>query len=511
MSDSVDSGIGVTSPSLPEPLKYTISAVIVLSGLIAAFLLYQLRESTGRQESDALIPLVDTARVTNYDGNLDLVVSGTVVPFREITVSAEVSGRIRNKSAECEAGTFVRQGTPLLEIDPQDYQLEIKTMQSEILQAERTLEETEEEIRGAVRSLEIAQTDHALQKNEFKRFEKLQDSVSILEFDQAKRRLLETESQLTTRENTRDMLFAKKERLKASLQFIQNRLEKAELSLARTIVTAPVDGVIVRDSVEQGDYVTIASELFVIEDTSQVEVLCTLTPGELTWLRQYTPESRMADAAGVGSSVYQLPRVAVDVFEQQHPEVIWDGMLARIDGIGRHEMTKSIPCRIVVENPVIETGSSHSVLVRGMYVKCRIIVSGSSSDRKLVAFPAIGIRPGDYVWVVRDNRLTKLNVDVVDRTPVRSVGDSNLVVTAMGENGLQIGDQVIVSPLPQPTEGGRVLLRERTGIMVNQVADEEPTVPLEVKDVREADAAGGKRTRTAPQANRNSSLDRSSP
>ncbi len=504
--------------SLPEAAKYTISAIILAVGLVGAFLLYQLRESTGRQESDALIPLVETAAVTDFQGELDLVVSGTVVPFREIRISAQVGGRIKKKYPECEAGTYVREGTKLLEIDPEDYQLEIKTMNSEILQADRTLEETEEEIRGAVRNLEIAQTDMKLRKQEYQRYDRLKDSLSATEYDAAKRNLLNTESQLTERKNIIDMLHAKRERLKATRALINNRLEKAELDLDRTIVKAPVDGVVVRESVEQGDFVNVASELLTFEDTSRAEVLCTLTPGELDWLRQRAPQESLVDAAQFGASVYQLPRVPVEIFEQPHPEAIWKGVLERFDGIGRNEMTKSIPCRIVVGNPVLDAESRRRVLVRGMYVKCRVVIPVDGREMQLAAFPTIAVRPGDYVWIVRDEKLKKLDIQVVDRTPLERDPNKKLVVVSMVGDGLKIGDQVVVSPLPQPTEGGRVLLRDSANPNNQQTAETaDPAIDVDRDERTEISAAEESRpkinvrTKASSQANQESFLDRGAP
>ena len=449
------------SLSLPEPAKYAISAMVVLAGVGLVLLFSLLRESNARVESDALIPLVDTVDVALFEGQLDLVVSGTVVPYREIKIGAEVSGRILKKYPECESGNFVTRGTKLLEIDPQDYHLEIKTMNGEILLAKRTLEETDEEIRGASRSLEIAQTDHKLQKKEYQRTQQLKSSLSSTEIDQSKRSLLNTESQLTGRQNTFDMLNARKERLKATLELAKNRLEKAELNLTRTIITAPVDGVIVRESVEQSDFVNVSDELLIFEDTSRAEVVCNLTPGELAWLRQHAPSAAVADQTQTYSSnVYQLPRVQVQIYDQADPEIKWSGVLERFDGIGRNEMTKSIPCRIVIQEPVVNQNGARRVLVRGMFVKCQAIVGGGISEIKLAALPADALQPDDYVWVVRDGKLKRLDVNVIDRTPVADDAGEKIVVVALGNEGLKPQDKVVITPPPQPTDDGRVLLRE---------------------------------------------------
>ena len=485
--------------SLPESVKYTISVLVLLVGAAVLFFMYNLREATNEKESDALIPLVNTATVDEFQGDLDLLVSGTVVPFREITVAAQVSGRVKKKYPACEAGNFVTKGTKLLEIDPQDYELEIRTVESELRQADRTMEETEEEIRGAIKNLEIAKTDYALQKREFSRYERIKGAVAATEYDRAKRDLLNSESQRTQRQNTYDMLLARKERLKASKEMIQNRMEKAEISKARTVITAEVDGVIVRESVEPGDFVTVARELLVFEGTSRAEVLCNLTPGELSWIRKYssapTPTEKVEAESPVvarNNGVYQLPRVAVKIFDQAEPGIQWEGVLERFDGIGRDERTKSIPCRILVENPVVDSRSGERALVRGMYVKCRMVVPSESAGEDLAGLPAVAVRPGDYVWIVRDEKLNRFDLEVIDRTPVReSLSNEPLVVVSLAESEMRIGDQVIISPLPQPTVGGRVQLKEPSGVASDDGNREsnavDETRPTEVRTSRTDD------------------------
>ncbi len=59
---------------------------------------------------------------------LHLEVDGTVVPFREARVAAEVAGRVIYKADECEAGSYVRKDQLLMRIDPTDYQLEVQRL-----------------------------------------------------------------------------------------------------------------------------------------------------------------------------------------------------------------------------------------------------------------------------------------------------------------------------------------------------------------------------------------------
>ena len=146
-----------------EVTKYVVSLVICACGIGAFIALKSLAKPPADVESNALVPMVRTFELQPYSGQLDLVVSGTVVPFREIRVATEVGGRIKKKFDICQAGNFVNRGEPLFEIDSEDYRLDLASIEADVKQAEKMLEETQEELRGAEKNLELAQNDYDLQ------------------------------------------------------------------------------------------------------------------------------------------------------------------------------------------------------------------------------------------------------------------------------------------------------------------------------------------------------------
>ena len=98
-----------------------------------------------------------------------------------------------------------------------------------------------------------------------------------------------------------------------------------------------------------------------------------------------------------------------------------------------------------------------------MYVKCKIQVqtSPSSGKRKFVSLPSIALRPGDFVWVVKDKKLKKLSVDVVHYTQQLIDDDQIEMVVVQVKNGsVEKGDLVVTTPLTQPTDGQEVILEE---------------------------------------------------
>ncbi len=464
---------------MPEWLKYLISLVIVAVGVFGFMFLKSLQKPPVTRPSSSLTPQVETSEVTSYAGQLDLEVTGSVVPYREIRVAAEVGGRITNKAPVCEAGHFVSKGELLLEIDPEEYRLEIDTQMATVEQAKRRIEENLLQIAGEKKNIELAQSDLKLQQAQWRRNQRLKDALSRSEVDQSRRAVIAAESALTLRHNNLTSLNATAIRLKSVLDVSKRQLEKAELNLRRATVPAPEDGVIVNEMVQEGDFVARGTQLFTFEDTRQAEVLCNLTLSELNQIRKNAaalarqnadlsePSELNGLAEGDLSSVYRLPKTPVAIEDPSNPGVIWDGVLERFDGIGVDSVTKTIPCRIAVKQPIVETENGNYALVRGMFVRCRLEfhVSSGGGESPYLSIPEQAVQPNHHVWTVEDNRLKRKPIEIVDYVRTAPVTGSNLLsdnprlaIIARTEHGPKTGDQVVVSPLSQPSDDAEVEL-----------------------------------------------------
>jgi multidrug efflux pump subunit AcrA (membrane-fusion protein) len=439
--------------------KYAISIVILAAGIAVCMLLAGLKEPPKKQSTEQLVPLVTVESVSPYAGQLDLVVSGTVVPFREVRVAAKVSGNVIKKYPECEAGTLVTKGTPLLEIDPQDYEIQLKTQKAELEQAEKALAENQVEIASAQESVQLAQRDFKIAQQEFERSKRIRQALSKSEFDQSQRNLLNSETALKSQQSKLRLIEKRVERLAAAIRLSKTRVTGAETNLGRATVVAPDDGIIVSETVQEGEFVSPGSPLFTFEDTSRSEVICNLSPRDIDWIRANSPVDKdvaQRHKENRSLAVYYLPKTDVEIYEPANQDITWQGNLERFDGVGRDSRTRTIPARITVPQPVIEQQDGIHALVRGMYVKCKVKVqvSAGQQDRQFLSFPSTALRPGGYVWVVADGKLKRVNVEVVDRANTRVDDDLiKSVIIRRSEDSLQPNDQVVVSPIPQPVDG----------------------------------------------------------
>lgn len=404
-------------------------------------------------------PLVDIATVAAHAGGLDIELDGVVAPAREIRMSAEVAGRITKKDDACRAGRFVARGATLLEIDPSDYQLEVRRTEQQVAQADANLTELDVELEANRAMLDLTREEHQIQQRELLRLQKLTGAVSDSEVDRARRSEWLSRHSLQNLTNESKIKTARRESLQAARELALTQLARAKLDRERTLIVAPADGVVVRDLVEQDSFVAKGEPLLTFEDTSAVEVKCNLQIDELGWLWR--------EAAARFGGAYQLPPVPVTVVHERPGQTArfgWAGVLSRYDGIGVDEKTRTVPCRVVVSDPrsgrdLAERGSETTAppaLLRGMFVRVIVHVAQVES---LIAVPEPAVQPGGRVWCVRDGKLAVLG-------PLRLVKlqrTSRQWLIHPNGSGLTVGDHVVTSPLADAYTGLAVREAESKG------------------------------------------------
>ena len=334
---------------------------------------------------------------------LRLQVDGTVVPYRESRVAAEVAGRVVFKSNDCEAGNYVTKGQLLMKLDATDYEIEVQRLSQLRDQEYQSLSEVDQEMANAKRLIEVAKQDVDLQQREVDRQGALpRGFASRAEIDQANRTLLAARQQLVSSENQLDLLKKRRLRLETSERLAATQLKQAEINLKRTEIVAPIDGVIVNEDADLNTFVARGNLLVTIEDTSKVEVATSLRMDQLYWV--LNQNAKMPNDLSRG---YELPETpAIIEYEMSGRDGLvyrWKGRLLRFNGIGVDSTTRTVPVRVVVDRPteyVDEFGQAASqaagtALVRGMFVSVKLLIKPRAD---LVAIPARALQPGNRVF-----------------------------------------------------------------------------------------------------------------
>ena len=458
-----------------HPLELVVRTIIPLLilavGIVGymAIVKYCKTPPAPREAESDLPPAVRTMPVKEQNEGLTIDADGVVVPYREITLNAEVAGRLIKKANICRAGNYVTKGTLLMEIDPEDYELDVRRLEKEVEQAKTAMREVEVQSTNTESLLKLAQDSLELQTRELKRLEKLQKKnvVTESELDEERRNELTARDAVVKLENQLRVYATQRDRFESAMELAQVQLERAKHDLSKTKITAPIDGMIIEDYVESDAYVNPGEKLVSMEDVSAVEVRCNLQMEDLFWIwgqkppvKQQAAEAEGTIAGNISRSYTPPPTPTSIIYTLGGRDYVWDGILTRYEGIGLDEATRTVPCTVVVSDPERVRVASHPgaepqangwtgkiALVRGMYVKLAI---HAHPFQTLLNIPESALRPGNRVWRVRDDRLSIVPVRVI------STMDAGVTVEPVHEGDLVAGDRVVVGTLAIAEEGMQV-------------------------------------------------------
>jgi len=487
-------------------LVRTLLSIAILAGGIGGFLWLGTPEVAKQPGWPERPPVVRTFAAIDHADGISFDVDGLVVPYRQIQIAAQVAGRVVFKSDACRTGRSVQKDELLLRIDPQDYELEVRRLKEELVQADAMITELDAEILTSENQIEASRQQLAIDSRQLQRNRDLQrrNAASASEVDTARRAELATQTSLQSQIDQKNLLTKRRRRMEAAKALVQANLDKADLSLRRTEIRSPITGVVVSESIEQDGYVQTGSPMIVLQDTSRLDVSCKLHMRQMHWLWQSQSPDAPPNAADLG---YDFPETAATVIYQlDGMQFAWEGLVDRYDGAGIDSITRMVPCRVHVsdptkvrtpaemasargeklvafqqrdrqegEDPGQEAGSTAEqvpesvdpsmadglptnvvstnppALMSGMFVKVRI---HAKPPIPLVRLPQEAIQPGNKVWVVKDGTLQERSISVAN-----SVTD--YVVAYQQSGGLQAGDLVVTSPIANPVEGMKVMTPEQ--------------------------------------------------
>lgn len=326
--------------------SFAVSLLIVAAGVFGFRALVYKPEAEASAKTPPAVPLVYTAAIRPHEGSLDIAVDGLVTPFREIEVAAEVAGKVVFKDEACNGGRFVTRGMRLIKIDPRDYELAVQRLENQLEQADANIEELQVEIGNSAELIKLAEDQVELEQKEVNRLAGLiqERVVTDSTLDRAKQVELTARNSLVLLKNQLQLLKTRQRGVASARDLVVTDLEQAKLDLERTEISAAVDGVVIDDMVERDSYVQKGEPLFKLEDTSAVEVKCRLKMEELNWV--WRQSGQEFNGLGADSTGYQIPQIPVTVryqlSDRKGVHYEWQGVLARFDGIGLDEATRTL-------------------------------------------------------------------------------------------------------------------------------------------------------------------------
>lgn len=326
-----------------------IGALVLVGAILGAVVIVKTKPKAMRKPMSSMIPVVQTAPLTQESTREMVQCLGTVIAEDEAVLEAEVSGRITMLSPALVEGALVRKGDPLLAIDARDYELAKERAEAALLTAQSALRLEEGQQSVAQHEMELI--------------------GSASPVDPAYRDLMLRTPQLKSAQ--------------ANLKTAQANVAAAQLDLERTQVRAPFDGVVRSVDVSVGDQARSGKTLLTLTASARFFVQGSLPVRSLEAFPElgttsYSATIQLADGALREGVLYQIL-----------PDLSAQGRMARL--------------LVAVENPLATTSGRPLLLDEVVHVElagrpldgvCRI-------DRKYW-------RDGAVVWMVDAEKNLKI-------------------------------------------------------------------------------------------------------
>lgn len=193
--------------------------------------------------------------------------SGTVNPVRQVSVGSQVSGQIVEMFADF--NTEVKSGQLIARIDPQSFEYKVRQAGADLEAARAAVVNAQANVVAAMASVSKAQLDADNARRDLARKQDLlaQAFISPAEFDTARNLAGTLGEALKVTQAQLDVAKAQVASAQAAVKQREAALAQAKVDLEHTQIRSPVDGIVIKRSVDVGQTVAAslqAPELFII-------------------------------------------------------------------------------------------------------------------------------------------------------------------------------------------------------------------------------------------------------
>lgn len=315
------------------------------------------------------VPQYKTTRIEKGALTASVSASGTLSPVVSVQVGSQVSGQL--KEVLVDFNSEVKLGELIARIDPQTFEHKVRQAQADVDAAQAQVLTQQANAAAQNAMIAKAQVELAEAKRDFERKQQLVDKgfISGAERDKAQATYNAAVEQVNTVKAQAAVVQAGIRNAAAVVKQREAALAQAKIDLGRTEIRAPVNGVVIKRSVERGQTVAAslqAPELFIIaENLTDMQVDTSIDESEI---------GRVSNG--------QKATFTVDAF----PGRSFEGTVKQIRKAAQNVSN------VVTYTVVVSTSNPDKALLPGMTANVRIITDRRSDVLK-VANAALRFRP----------------------------------------------------------------------------------------------------------------------
>jgi RND family efflux transporter MFP subunit len=403
-------------------IQLLLVVAIIIVGVLIAVLFIIYRKKPQRQEQAVLAPLVKVERLDRKDIRMIIRGYGTVNPGLQVEIVPQVSGKVVWVNPQFKSGGFIKRGELILKIDPRDYELAVRQANAAVAEAQVMLD--------------LEKAEAKIAREEWQQLHPDQEPDSPLVFREPQIRQAE-----------------------ARLESANAGLATADLNLERTMLSLPIDAMIMSERVDLGQYVMIGQSVGAAYGIESMEIEVPLEDKELAWFNIH--ESTFLGNGTNNPAKGATARVQADFAGTSN---VWQGSVARTTG--QVDKTSRL-ISVVIEVPEPFKDSDYKPpLLPGMFVE--VLIEGNIL-KNAIAIPRDAVRNRNEVWLAKDGQLHIRPLEIV-RT------DRDFAYAA---SGLNDGDMIIVSSLDAVIDEMKVRIQSKpeTSTTYAEVMEDQNRIP----------------------------------
>ena len=368
-------------------IRRLLPLLVIAAGIVVLVGLTKTRPEPAKSTEGPPPPVVQVISPTPADHRVVVTGQGTVAPSQQTAITAEVAGRVEWVSDALVPGGVVKAGAPLFRLEPARFDVAVARREAELARA-RT-------------ELQLEQGRAAVAEREWALFNDAEGSGNSA--------LARREPQLAA--------------AKANVAAAQANLDEATLNLRRTVLRAPFDGIVQRESVDVGQYISPGQAVGQLLGSQTFWVQVTVPLDRLSWFA-------LPAADGQGGAAATVKQRSGSGSSSRAGQVV--RLLGELDQDAR--MAQLL---VAVEQPLQGTqpllvGAFADVDIQGRVLK------------QVTAIPRQAVLGDDTVWLAdAQQQLRRHTLDVVWR-------NSDTVFTRAP---LPDGAQLVTSRVPRAVAG----------------------------------------------------------
>lgn len=376
----------VVAAIIRESLWVAIAVACVFGGVLGFRYLGDNREVVELAPVERPIALVETADIDLFDRPLPVRADGFVQPYRQVSLSTPLGGRIADlHPAVVSLGEF-SEGDVLVQLDD-------SAERAVLLQTEANIAATQARL-----DLVLSQLDR---------------TTSLRERGVASQQAL-------------DQLLSQEAELTASLNSLRAARQSAQISLDNKRVIAPFDGAVLSKTQEVGSVVGGGQSIAEIYTQDRMEVLIPV---------------READAAlipGLFQDGTAKARVTVQFAGQIYE---WDASVARVDpALDSRTRTLSVSIALqdidqprLLNDQALATGTPPALI--NAFAKVEI---EGITQPNLYAIPSTALRSGNTIWVFDPDQGDRGALESINARPLHVDGETTYVSVEYWPDGTRL-------------------------------------------------------------------------